>query len=84
MGDITYLPLQNGDWAYLAAFQDVHTKYVVGWQVLSSMPEESVVTALRRALLSRKPAAGLIVHSDRGSQYCGNGYRPLLVRFPVR
>ena len=42
------------------------------------MPEELVVTALRRALLSRQPAAGLLVHSDRGGQYCGNAYRRLL------
>lgn len=77
VGDITYLPLQNGCWAYLAAFQDVHTERVVGWQVMSSMPEKLVVTALRRALLSRQPAAGLIVHSDRGGQYCGNAYRRL-------
>ena len=78
VGDITYLPLQSGAWAYLAAFQDVYTKRVVGWQVLGSMPEELVVSALRRALLSRQPAAGLLVHSDRGGQYCGNIYRRLL------
>lgn len=78
MGDITYLPLQNGAWAYLAAFQDVYSKRVVGWQVLGSMPEELVVSALRRALLSRQPAAGLLVHSDQGGQYCGTGYRRLL------
>ena len=78
VGDITYLPLQNGAWAYLAAFQDVYSKRVVGWQVLGTMPEHLVVTALRRALLSRQPAAGLLVHSDRGGQYCGNAYRRLL------
>ena len=78
VGDITYLPLQNGAWAYLAAFQDTYSKRVVGWQVLGTMPEELVVTALRRALLSRQPAAGLLVHSDRGGQYCGNAYRRLL------
>ena len=78
VGDITYLPLQNGAWAYLAAFQDVYTKRMVGWQVLGSMPEELVTTALRRALLSRQPAAGLLVHSDRGGQYCGKAYRRLL------
>ncbi|GGF28593.1 IS3 family transposase [Hymenobacter cavernae] len=81
MGDITYLPLQNGSWAYLAAFQDVYTKRVVGWQVLGSMPEELVVSALRRALLSRQPAKGLLVHSDRGGQYGGNGYRGLLTKW---
>ena len=79
VGDITYLPLQNGNWAYLAAFQDVYSKRVVGWQVLATMPEELVVSALRRALLSRQPAAGLLVHSDRGGQYCGNTYRRLLM-----
>ena len=65
-------------WAYLAAFQDVYTKRVVGWQVLGSMPEELVVSALRQALFSRQPVAGLLVHSDRGGQYCGNAYRRLL------
>jgi transposase InsO family protein len=78
VGDITYLPLQNGAWAFLAAFQDVYTKRVVGWQVLGRLPEELVVSALRRALLSRQPAAGLLGHSDRGGQYCGNAYRRLL------
>ena len=78
VGDITYLPLQNGSWAYLAAFQDTYTKRVVGWQVLGRMPEELVTTALRRALLSRQPAPGLLVHSDRGGQYCGTAYRRLL------
>ncbi|WP_375434937.1 IS3 family transposase [uncultured Hymenobacter sp.] len=79
VGDITYLPLQNGNWAYLAAFQDVYTKRVVGWQVLGTMPEALVTTALRRALVSRQPAAGLVVHSDRGGQYCGKAYRRLLL-----
>lgn len=81
VGDITYLPLQNGEWAYLAAFQDVYTKRVVGWQVLGNMPEELVVSALRRALFSRQPVAGLLVHSDRGGQYCGNAYRRLLTEW---
>ena len=78
VGDITYLPLQNGSWAYLAAFQDVYSKRVVGWQVLAGMPEQLVVSALRRALLSRQPAEGLVVHSDRGGQYCSTTYRRLL------
>ena len=42
------------------------------------MPEELVTSALRRALLARKPAPDLVVHSDRGGQYCGNAYRALL------
>lgn len=55
VSDITYLPLASGQWAYLCAFQDAHTRQVVGWQVLATMPEELVLSALRRALLARQP-----------------------------
>ncbi|OGX87961.1 IS3 family transposase [Hymenobacter coccineus] len=78
VSDITYLPLANGDWAYLCAFQDMASKQVVGWQVMATMPEELVTTALQRALWAQPPTPGLLVHSDRGGQYCGNGYRKLL------
>ncbi len=78
VSDITYLPLANGAWAYLCAFQDVCTKHVVGWQVRADMPEALVTTALQRALLAQRPAPGLIVHSDRGGQYVGNAYKTLL------
>jgi putative transposase len=76
VGDSTYLPLASGQWAYLCAFQDAYTRQVVGWQVRATMPEELVTSALRRALLARQPAPGLLIHSDRGGQY----YRALLHR----
>ena len=71
VSDITCLPLASGAWAYLCAFQDLCTKYVVGWQVRADMPEALVTSALQRALLAlpgttQRPAPGLIVHSDRG------------------
>jgi len=78
VSDITCLPLASGDWAYLCAFQDVASKQVVGWQVGATMPEELVTTALQRAFWAQSPPAGLLVHSDRGGQYCGNAYRALL------
>ena len=78
VSDITYLPLASGQWAYLCAFQDAYTRQVVGWRVLDTMPEELVTSALRQALLARRPAPGLLVHSDRGGQYCANAYRALL------
>ncbi|MEJ7659583.1 MAG: DDE-type integrase/transposase/recombinase [Hymenobacter sp.] len=53
VSDITYLPLASGQWAYLCAFQDVSTQQVVGWQVLATMPEELVTSALQRALLAQ-------------------------------
>jgi len=48
VSDITYLPLANGEWAYLCAFQDMASKQVVGWQVGATMPEELVTSALQR------------------------------------
>jgi transposase InsO family protein len=78
VSDITYLPLANGNWAYLCAFQDVASKQVVGWQVGATMPEELVTSALQRAFRAQQPTTGLLVHSDRGGHYCGNVYRQLL------
>jgi len=80
VSDITYLPLSDGTWAYLCAFQDVASKQVLGWHVATTMPEELVTTALQRAFLAQPPTPDLIVHSDRGGQYCGNAYRALLHR----
>ena len=74
---ITYLPLANGNWAYLCAFQNGCAKHVVSWQVRADMPEALVTGALQRALLAQRPAP-LIVHSDRGGQYVGNAYKALL------
>jgi transposase InsO family protein len=78
VSDITYLPLANGDWAYLCAYQDMVSKQVVGWHVMATMPEELLTTALQRAFWAQPPTPGLLVHSDRGGQYCGNIYRKLL------
>lgn len=78
VSDITYLPLANGEWAYLCAYQDMTSKQVVGWQVGATMPEELITTALQRAFWAQPPTPGLLVHSDRGGQYCGNAYRQLL------
>ena len=77
VSDITYLPLANGSWAYLCAFQDQCTKHVVGWHVGATMPEELVTTAIVR-FFAQPPTPGLLVHSDRGGQYCGKAYRKLL------
>ena len=77
VSDSTYLPLATGAWAYWCAFQEVASKHVVGWHVMAIMPEELITTALQRAFLAQPPTPGLLVHSDRGGQYCGNAYRKL-------
>jgi transposase InsO family protein len=69
VGDITYLPLLNGRWCYLATWRDACSRRVVGWHLDQHMPTELVLTALEQALTLRQPAPGLIIHADRGSQY---------------
>ena len=77
--DITYLPTAAG-WVYLAAIIDIATRMIVGWSMANHMRTELVEAALINALSSRAPAARLVHHSDRGSQYASSSYRDLLER----
>ena len=80
VGDITYLPRQGGGWLYLAVWLDRCSRKIVGWDVRDTMPEDLVSEALRRALAVRRPPAGLVVHSDQGSQYTATRFRDILAR----
>ena len=80
VGDITYLPKQGGGWLYLATWLDRYSRKIVGWDVRESMPEDLVSEALRRALSVRQPVAGLVVHSDQGSQYAATNFKLLVAR----
>ena len=75
--DITYIWTREG-WLYLTVFIDLFSRRVVGWSMDSRMKSRLVTDALRMALWQRRPEAGLIVHSDRGSQYASKAYRRLL------
>ena len=77
VGDITYLWTQEG-WLYLAVVIDLFSRRVVGWSMSSRMKAGLVCDALQMALWQRQPKAGLIAHSDRGSQYASKAYRRLL------
>ena len=77
--DITYLWTQEG-WLYLAVVLDLYSRKVVGWSMGSRMNATLVCDALTMAIWSRRPGAGLICHSDRGSQYASKKYRKLLKR----
>ncbi|MBB4844202.1 transposase InsO family protein [Paucibacter oligotrophus] len=65
--DMTYIRTRSG-WLYLAVVLDLSSRKIVGWAMAPSMPAELVCAALNLAIASRRPAAGLLVHSDRGSQ----------------
>jgi putative transposase len=66
--DITYVPTDQG-FLYLAFVLDVYSRRIVGWSMASHLRTELVVDALEMAVWRRKPAAGLVHHSDRGVQY---------------
>jgi putative transposase len=68
VADITYLRTWEG-WVYLAAVQDAYSRRIVGWSMADHMRSELVVDALQMGLHRRRPAPGLIHHSDQGSQF---------------
>jgi transposase InsO family protein len=77
VGDMTYIPTREG-WLYLAVQLDLATRRVVGWATGAALDVALPLAALRRALSERRPAAGLLAHSDRGSQYASGAYRAVL------
>jgi putative transposase len=77
VSDITYIDTQEG-WLYLAVVIDLFSRKVVGWSMNSRMKAELVCDSLKMAIWQRKPKHGLVVHSDRGSQYASHDYRNLL------
>jgi putative transposase len=83
MTDITYIPTAEG-WLYLAGHKDLFTGEVVGYAMGERMTKNLVSQSLLRAVTAKRPAAGLIHHSDRGSQYCAQEYGSLLDRFGMR
>jgi transposase InsO family protein len=75
--DITYIPTGEG-WLYLAVVEDLFSRMIVGWSMDESMESRLVVDALEMAIQRRRPEAGLLAHSDRGSQYASDHYQRVL------
>jgi transposase InsO family protein len=75
--DLTYIPTEEG-WLYLVGHKDLFTAEVVGYAMGARMTRDLFKASLLRAVWAKRPAAGLIHHSDRGSQYCSPQYRALL------
>lgn len=84
VGDITYIPLTGGGFAYLALLMDRYSRRIVAWQLGDDMQEGLVLQALRSAIRARRPGASLIHHTDRGGQYAGTEYRAVLRRANIR
>jgi len=82
VGDITYIHTAEG-WLYLATVIDLFSRKIVGWSMDDNMRVSLVNDALEMAIQRRKPPAGLIWHTDRGSQYASHAHRDLLQKHSI-
>ena len=80
VSDITYVPTDEG-WLYVAAHKDLFTADIVGYAMGERLTRNLVSQSLFKAVAAKRPAKGLIHHSDRGTQYCSIEYRNILDRF---
>jgi len=80
IGDITYIPLRNGTFLYLACWQDMFSRKIVGWELADSMRSELVIKALNKAIDRRELPEKLIIHSDGGGQYASEDFRKLVAK----
>ena len=82
VADITYVRLGRVD-VFLAVVMDGFSRKIVGWNLAPKLTTELTLTALRNAIDSRKPAPGLIHHSDRGVQYASVAYVDMLLQYGI-
>jgi putative transposase len=83
VSDITYVPTGEG-WLYLAGHKDLFTGEIVGYAMGKRLTSNLVSQSLFQALSAKRPAKGLMHHSDRGGQYCSREYRGLLDQFGLQ
>jgi putative transposase len=83
LSDITYVPTDEG-WLYLAGHKDLFNSEIVGYSMGERITKNLVSQSLFQAIEAKRPAQGLMHHSDRGSQYCSYEYQHLLQKFAMR
>jgi putative transposase len=83
VADITYVRLEI-EFIYLAVVLDAYSRRVIGWELGETLQDDLTIAALRMALRERKPAPGLVHHSDRGIQYASGDYTDLLKEHQIR
>ena len=77
VSDITYVPTDEG-WLYVAGILDLYGRELIGWAMGDRMTKELVIDCLNQANMRRNDPRGVLVHSDRGAQYCSKDYQKLL------
>ena len=71
-------------WLYLAGHKDLFSGEIVGYAMSERMTKNLVIQSLFRAMDGKRPPSGLIVHSDRGSQYCSHEHRKLMEQYGIQ
>ncbi|WP_409473460.1 IS3 family transposase [Streptomyces sp. HC307] len=84
VGDITYLPVGDGEFLYLATVIDCFSRRLVGWSIADHMRTELVADALRAAAATRGSLAGAVFHSDHGAQYTSREFADVCAELGVR
>jgi transposase InsO family protein len=84
VGDLSYVPIRSRGFAYLSVLMDRYSRKIIAWNIGETMQESLVLETLRGAIRARRPAVGLIHHTDRGGQYAGRVYRAVLRRAGLR
>jgi transposase InsO family protein len=82
VSDITYISTSEG-WLYLATVIDLYSNQVIGHAMSDRMTKQLVIDALNKALKLRNYPTGVIVHTDRGSQYASNAYKAVLKQYKL-
>ena len=83
VSDITYI-WTNEDWLYLADVKDLYTEELIGYAINKRMIADLVCRALKMAINNKRPSSNLIVHSDRGSQYCSYDYHKIIKQYKFK
>jgi len=83
LSDITYVPTDEG-WLYLAGHKDLFNSEIVGYAMGERLTRNLVSQSLLKAVAVKRPAGGLLHHSDRGSQYCAYEYQQMLSHFNLK
>ena len=79
-GDITYIPLANNKCCYLSVLLDIATRKITGYSIQSSLHASLTLDTLEMAIAQERPEPGLIIHTDRGTQYTCQSYRELVLQ----
>jgi len=83
VGDITYIHTTDG-WLYLATMIDLFNRQAVGWQTSARIDQVLVNDALNAAFVNRGKPSGVIIHTDRGSQYCSDSFKDIMKQYNLK